>query len=50
MLKHIIVVTLNNVSEAEKQELRDYLDKESWGWEEKSIEVDNLGLWGRQVR
>jgi len=41
MVKHIIEVTLNNVSEAEQQELRDYLDQECWGWVEKQIQVVN---------
>ena len=37
MIKHIIVVTLNNVSREEQQELKNYLETNCWGWEEKEI-------------
>lgn len=34
MIKHEIIVTLNNVSR-EEQELRDYLENNCWGWKER---------------
>lgn len=38
MIKHTIEITLNNVSKEEQQELRDYLEKNCWGWTEEEKE------------
>ena len=38
MIKHIVEVTLNNVSSEEQQELKDYLEDHCWGWEEKNVD------------
>ncbi len=35
MIKHEIIITLNNVSREEQQELRDYLENNCWGWKER---------------
>ena len=34
-LKNVITVDMENVSREEQQELRDYLEKNCWKWNEK---------------
>ena len=39
MIKHDIIVSLNNVSREEQEELREYLESNCWGWTEQEKEV-----------
>ena len=36
MINHLIIVKLNNVHKDEQQELKDYLENNSWDWQEIS--------------
>jgi len=36
MINHLIIVRLNNVHKDEQQELKDYLENNSWDWKEIS--------------
>ena len=35
MLKHEIIISLNNVATWEQEALRDYLESNCWGWKEE---------------
>ena len=36
MINHLIIIKLNNVHKDEQQELKDYLENNSWDWQEIS--------------